>query len=829
MKTQLLIGTILSTVGLSSPALAQDTQPATTAAAAAQDTEQAEDAAPAEIVVTAQKRSERLQDVPVAVSVVSGATLETAARPSLESATQLVPSLNFLKSGTTLNQTIFLRGVGTATFSIAGEPSVSTVVDGVVYARSGEAFSDLVDIEQMEVLRGPQGTLFGKNASAGVINITTRQPAVTPGGSVEASYFSGNEMRLRGFVNAPLSEDLLSRFTAFYGKYDGNIRNVTLNRDVNGYERYGVRGQLLYRPANGLRVLLIGDYYRNDDDCCAEVIGTGTPVIDNTQTPPRATGFATTNPVFGALPTPRGDETREVAQNLVTRTKETGWGLSGQVDVPLGEHTITSITAYRNWDNTEVRDGDFLPRAYVGFPQLHDIGPQQSNTFSQEVRLTSPGRQRLDYVLGAYFSRAEAERSFTRDDIVCTAATGAPTGVLIPCGTASANASTLPSATAVFGSTFTNFALFGQATFNVTDAVRLIGGLRYTHDKLSVFHSRVARNLALNALGQPVAAPGIQPNFDQGVFDRFNQLIASGSTVAAALAAAPLASNGVPFETSTTSDNLSGKAAAQVDLSRDVMAYASYTRGYKGPAYNIFFNLTATGTNVIEPETSNSFEVGLKNTLLGGRLILNLAGFYAKYKNFQANNPDLVAGVVVTRFTNAGEVSTRGVELDLVWRPLDDLSISGGVAYTDAKVDEFRAPPGAAATAIIPAGTPLGFAPKWKGSLNADYRVRTGGPVDVFLGVSGNAQSRQLALFSANPVERQIGTIGGYGLFNASAGIGDPENRYRVTFQVRNIFDTSYAAAIQSGGPGGGYRFQIPRDADRYYGVSARINFGGGR
>ncbi|URD59883.1 TonB-dependent receptor [Sphingomonas sp. KRR8] len=839
MKTKLLVGTILSTVGMAAPALAAQAAPAVQTppsvppadpaapAATASDQQQAPDAntasTPGEIVVTAQKRSERLQDIPVAVSVVSGAALETAARPSIESATQLVPALNFLKSGTTLNQTIFLRGVGTASFSIAGEPSVSTIVDGVVYARSGEAFSDLIDVDQLEVLRGPQGTLFGKNASAGVINIITKQPTARPGGTLEASYFTGgSEMRVRGAINVPLSKDLLTRFTGFYGHYDGNIRNVAHNNDrVNGYKHYGVRGQLLYRPDSGLRVLVIGDYHKNNDDCCAEVIATGTPVVSNGV----ATGFTTTAPIFSMLPTPLGDKTRTINQDLITRTKEKGWGVSGQVDVPVGNDTFTSITAYRKWDNTEIRDGDWLPRAYVGFNQLHDFGPQTSSTLSQEVRLTSPSKQLISYVLGGYYSRAKSERIFTRNDVVCTAATGAPTGVLIPCGGTGANPSTTPSGTADFGSTFRNVAVFGQGVLNASDRFRVVAGLRYTKDRLSVFHKRVSTGLNVNSAGQPTAAPGIQPNFDQGVFDRYNQLIASGSTVAAALAAAPLASNGVPFRTKTSSSNVSGKAALQYDFSRDIMGYVSYTRGYKGPAYNIFYNLTATGTNRIDPETSNSYEVGIKNTFLGGRLVLNLDAFYAKYNNFQANNPDLVAGVVVTRFTNAGTVSTRGVEADLIWRPLDDLTVSGGVAYTDATVDKFNAPPGAASTAIIPPFTPLGYAPKWKGSLTANYHVRTGGPVDVYLGASGNAQSSQLALFAADPVQRQLGTIKSYSIVNASIGVGDAADHYRVTFQVRNLFDTSYAAAITNGGPSGSYRYQIPRDADRYYGVTARMNF----
>ena len=850
-KSTLLLGTILG-LGLTTTAFAQATpDTATQPTDANQPTnatapEEATSQSPGDIVVTAQKRSERLQDVPVAVSVVSGAALSAASRPSIETATQLVPSLNFLKSGTTLNQTIFLRGVGTATFSIAGEPSVSTVVDGVVYARSGEAFTDLVDVDQLEVLRGPQGTLFGKNASAGVINITTKRPTARMGGSIEAGYFDEGEYRLRGTLNIPLSDQLLSRVTTFYGKYDGNIRNISTGEDVNGYKRWGLRGQLLFQPTNSsLRLLLIGDYYKNNDDCCAEVIGTTSPTTAMANGVNTLTGFVATNPVYTVLPTPLGDETRQVAQNLVTRTKERGWGVSVQADLDVGADTLTSITAYRDWNNTEVRDGDFLPRAYVGFPQLHDRGPQQSNTFSQEVRLTSPGQQFFTYVLGAYISRAEAERIFNRQDVVCTAATGAPTGVLIPCGSTNANPSTFPAGTADFGSVFKNAALFGQGVINVSDTFRVVGGLRYTRDKLSVFHSRVSTGLgtANNAntgfVTVPAAAPGIQPNFDQGVFDRTQTLLAAipagltggalQTAVNAAIAQGLLGTNGTPFRARTSSDNLSGKAALQYDLSRDIMAYVSYTRGYKGPAFNVFFNLNATGTNVIEPETVNSYEAGLKNSLLDGRLVVNIAAFSARYKNFQANNPDSVAGVVVTRFTNAGTVSTKGVELDVYFQPVRDLTFSGGVAYTDAQVVESRLPPGAALSQIVPKGTPLGYAPKWKGSLSADYRARDVGPVDLWLGGSVSAQSKQLAQFSPDPVVRQIATIDGYSITNLSAGVGGHDDQWRVTLLVRNLFDTSYAAAIQSGGPAGAYRFQIPRDADRYIGITGRLNFGGGR
>ncbi len=827
MTKTMMLASVAAFALTAAPAWAQ-TAPAPAADAAA-------DSAPAEIIVTAQKRSERLQDVPVAVSVVSGVALESQGKVNLEGAVNLVPSFNFLKSGTTLNQSLFLRGVGTATFSIAGEPSVSTVVDGVVFSRSGEAFSELVDVERLEVLRGPQGTLFGKNASAGVINIISQAPTHDFGGYVEAGYATaGSEYRLRGAVNVPIGEHVRTRLNGFYSNYDGNIFNTAVGKRVNGWEHYGGRLAVDIDAGPDVTIALRADYHKNKDDCCAQIPGTLPLTAAGLVVQPPATG-----PLTGAIllvpfltPNVAGDATRTINQNLVTATEEEGYGFSAQVDAQIGGTgpTVTSITAYRNWKNTEIRDGDWLDRAYIGFNQLHDFGPQIGDTFSQEFRIASTGKQFLTYTVGAFYSRAYSERSFTRSDVVCSSAVTPAPQVLTPCTSVSANPSTTPAGTAVFGSTFKNLAFFGQATLNVAERFRLIGGLRYTADQLDVFHSRVSTGLATPT----TAAPGIQPNFDQGVYDRFNTVfaasIAAGQTPAAALTAAnaqaPLASNGVPFRTKTNNTNWSGKAGAQFDVTRNVMLYGTYARGYKGPAFNIFYNLTATGTNAIAAETSDAYEVGLKNTLFGGKLVLNLAGFYAKYHNFQANNPDLVAGVIVSRFTNAGEVSTKGFEADLIWRPVRDLSVSGGMAYTDAHVVAFNAPAGSTAAQVIQPGTPLAYAPEFKGSLSGDYRWRTGGSIDFTFGAQGNYQSSQLSTFSPDPVVRGLSTIKAYGLLNLSAGITDANDRWRVTFQVRNVFDTSFAAAIANGGPGGAYLYQIPRDADRYFGVTARVKFG---
>ncbi len=801
MKTFLKATTALAFIATALPAWAQE--------AAAED----DNTAPAEIVVTAQKRSERLQDVPVAVSVISGAAIANQGGINLENAQYLVPALNFRKSGAAINQSLFLRGVGTSTFSIAGEPSVSTVVDGVVYSRAGEAFSDLVDIERIEVLRGPQGTLFGKNASAGVVNIITKKPTDTLEGSLEASYFDKSEYRGRAMINLPIGTGTALRVNGFYGKYDGNIFNEALNTKVNGYERYGIRAALVAEVSPDVTFTLIGDWRKAKDDCCAEVIG-GVPInADGT------TNTTNLNYISSALPSILGDKTRRIRQNLLTQSQQTSWGLSFQMDATLGNQTVTSITAYRKFNEREIRDGDFISLPFVdvnstagrfNLQDSRDDGPQTGNTFSQEIRLTSPGKQFFDYVVGAYYSRAESRRTFTRTVRRCDISPRPAT--LTSCAAVGAPATIVQSGTANFGSVFKNLAFFAQGTINVSDAFRVIAGIRYTSDQLDVDHIRVATP---NVAG----IPGVNTNFDSGVFN--NGTVVNGAFVAGV-------TNGIPFRNKTTNDNWSGKAGIQYDVSDDIMAYATFARGYKGPAFNTFFNqTTASGGFPIAPETADSYEVGLKNSLFGGTLVLNLAAYYAKYKNFQANNPDVVAGVVTTRFANAGVISTRGAELDLLWRPANDLTISGGLAYTDAKVDAFRLPAGGNAGDLVPNGTSLAYAPKWKGSLGADYRLRTGNSLDFTFGAQGSIQSKQLSLFVGNAAQRAAGTIGGYGLLDLTAGVVSSDDKYRLLFQVKNAFDTSFASAISNGGVAGTYRYQIPREADRYFGVTARVNFGG--
>lgn len=775
-------------------------------AGAPQDAPQVDDEprAPGDVIVTAQRRSERLQDVPVAVSVVSGESILNTGAVNIENIANAIPTLNVRQSGTSLNQALYLRGIGTFGTPIAFEPSVSAVLDGVVLSRSGEAFTDLFDIERVEVLRGPQGTLFGKNASAGVINIVTKAPTDRFEGYVNADWFFGNgdEQRIQGVINVPLGERVRARVAGFAGRYDGNIINDTYNRRVNGYRHYGFRGVVEIDASEALKLTLRGDWRQARDNCCAEVIGSPARNADNTPFQ------AFLDRAALALPPVRGADTRRVRQNLITRTEEENWGLSLQGDLDIGDHVLTSITSYRKWDNREIRDGDFLDRIYVGIAQSHDDGPQRSDTFTQEVRLTSPGGGTFEYVVGGFYSRADSRRVFTRSNIACSSSTLPPIGAgLTPCSTApGVSTITFPVGIADYGSVQTNYAAFGQGTLRVTDSFRLIAGLRFTRDVVTGDFIRTT----------PV--PGASnPPFDAGVF---NNGLGGGVP------------NGVPFRQRATASNLSGRAGFQFDLSPDSMFYGTYARGYKGPALNFFFNLNPNGTPIIDAELADSFEAGLKNSFLDGRVVLNIAAYYAKYRNFQANNPDFVLGQRVTRFTNAGDVSTRGIEIDLSARPIPDLNITGGLAYTDARVDDFRLPPGANPIDRVPNGTQLAYAPTWKGAFSFDYRVRTDGFVDVIFGSQASIQSSQISNFVGNNLIRANSTIPAYGLVDLWAALTPPDDRWQLRFQVRNVFDEAFAGQIQDGGPlsagntgSSSYRYIIPREADRYFGVTARVNF----
>lgn len=729
------------------------------------------------VIVTANRVSQNIQDVPIAITAVSGDRLVAAGTTSLENLGDIVPSVTFRKGTTNANSSIFMRGVGTITFSVAAEPSVSTVVDGIVLSRSGQAFSDLADIQRIEVLRGPQGTLFGKNASAGLVSIVSKGGADELEGEVRAEFFEGSEVRLRGTVAGPLSETLSGRITAFAGSYDGNITNVFQGRNelVNGYERSGLRG-ILDWDAGATQVRFIADVFRADDDCCAEVTGVSRGAAIDSEL-----GF----------PVALGENQRRVNHNLVTRSIDEQRSFTVSTETELsGGYSLNVIAGLRNWQNEEIREGDFVPRALVGVSELHDRGYVETSQRSVEVRLASDQDRAFSFQVGAFYWFSNNIQDFTRRTIACTASPfPATAGGAVPCDTGSTTTTTYPTATSRSDVDSTNMAVFGQANWQITEQLSITGGLRLTQDELEYVHVRAPGVNA--ATGLPATAGGISGNPAGGT-------LASGG-------------NGTNRSAgSSENTNVSGRLSVQYEPTDDLMVYGSYTRGYKGPAFNVFFNHTAPTNSIpIDEEISDSYEIGFKAQFFDRRLTVNGAIFDVTYDGFQANNFVLLNGAIVSNLTNAGTVGSDGYELDVVLVPNTDLTLRASVAYADARVERFNPNPLTNAPDARN-GTKLPLAPELSYNISADWDREIGGGLRLWLSGAYTYTDDQFSdLGQAGPIES-------YGILNGSIGLGSADDRYRLTLIGRNLTDESYILLNTSAGQ----RLHIPRDADRYFGIS---------
>lgn len=709
------------------------------------------------VIVSATRRPEPLQKVPVAVTVVDGDQASFQHLDNINAIATAVPSLNFRDGSSNKDQGLFIRGVGTVTTSPGAEPSVSTVVDGVVLVRPGQATFDLVDVDHIEVLRGPQGTLFGKNASAGVVNVVTKNPTADFEASGNLAYYERNELRASARVSGALVPGKINALASvLVGNFDGNVTNVYNDHTINGYRKYCGRVKLEFTPDETLRILLAADYlYTNS---------TGTAVFDNTNIHYPG-GVVTKNPSYVALiaPVVASDDNRRINSDQLTYVIDNNAGISAQIDWSVGDYTLTSVSAYRKWHNHQVGDND-LTSAVAYIKQIVDRGWLDFDQYSEEFRVASPKGGLIEYVAGAYYLHAVDSETYARQD---TAA-----------GTGKVN-----TGIAHYGTKNDNYSLFAEVTVNLDPSLRAIAGIRLIGDDLSYHHQR-----------QSTAAD-------------------SGINASSAY-----------HQDETLQYGYASRFGLQYDIGRDISTYVTYARGYKGPSYNVFFNmLPATQGKVLNPETSDSFELGLKSKLFDNRLQVNIAAFHTEFHDFQANFPNLVNGTVVTNLVNAGTVLSLGVEADFSASPFDRLTLSGGLAYTDATVEQ---------TNIVGRnwqikGQPLPFTPTWKFSLRADYRYPLSNSFDLDFGTDTRWQSKVQYDLSESPdtIEKS------FGIWNADISLENHVSDWSVSFSVKNLLNHHYASYLQStgataaSGTAGYVTRWVPRDDSRYVGINLRKEF----
>jgi iron complex outermembrane receptor protein len=727
----------------------------------------AEQSDPNEIVVTARFRSESLQDVPIAITALKGDALTAKNLNNLQDIAAIVPTVDFRAGASNKDRTVFIRGVGTITTSPGVEPSVSTVVDGVVLTRPGQSTLDLVDIDHIEVLRGPQGTLFGKNASAGVINIVSKTPTNDFHLSAQASYFEGDEYRFRAGASGAIVEDkLLFSVTGLIAGYDGNVRNLVTGNDVNGYQRRGGRAKLVAKPSDTVTLTFNADYLWSKED-----VPTG--VLASTNRVAYPTGAVTTSPTLAAILAAEGVtpslNNKTIASNFDSDVRDKNYGGSIQADFEIGDATLTSITAYREWKNKQHQDWDSVslltaPGTTGTLTQGEDHGSVDSSQISQELRFTSAKGGFIDYVVGLYFLKAKTDEVYRRDITrLISGATVNNYGL------------------ARYGVESDNFAAYGEANVNFTPSFRGIVGGRVIQDELQFYHNRVSDAPA-------AGVPGI---------------------------AASTSSTG-----STSKTDYTARLGLQYDLSSDAQVYATWSRGYKGQAYNVFFNMTQAATEPLDPETSNSYEIGFKGSALDNRLQASIAAYITKFHGYQTNFQDSFQGALVTRLTNAGDVSSRGVEGDFNFRPVDPLNIGFNIAYTDAKIDSFNCPANATCTDFD--GQPLPYAPKWKLHGDVTYTIPLSDTLGVELNTDYSYRSKTQYSITQTPDTIQPG----YGIWNASiALLGDKDgHRWSLRGIVKNIANQHYSTFLAYGAVAGLSRF-VPRDNDRYFGLTGSIDF----
>lgn len=536
---------------------------------------------------------------------------------------------------------------------------------------------------------------------------------------------------------------------------------------------------------DNVELLFIAEDYSADDNCCADL--EGLPSGRNPASPavPNSVGI-----VNGVADIDLNQ--RLVDHDLTTETKDDHQAFSVQVEAGLGEYTLTSITAIRDWDNTEIREGDFTSNAgdvalpvdfSTTFFQLHDIGIQSWEQFSQELRIASPADQPITWQAGLFYWNIESDRSFRRDASCQVHPNNDPILAANPGLTCLAN--DIVAATAVFDTEFENMSIFGQGTAALTDNIDLIFGLRWTDDEVSFNHRRINDD--------PFGRRGV------GVRG---------------------AGNNTDFSNTTDESNVSGKLGFQWDVSDTGLLYATFSQGYKGPAFNTFYNMGQNDTLPIGDETSDSFELGYKLTT--GNLFANFAIFKTDIEDFQANNFDDSTGVTITRLTNAGDVSTQGIELDFVWQPTENFQLSGGFASIDAEIDRFNCPRGVAPGACTSrSGLDVPFSPDLKYSLNANYVIPLTNMDVILNGSFVHTDDQVSTLPGNNGSENPAALLPSYDIFNASVALSFQDDKYRLTFIGKNLGDESYVTTFS----GDNFRYQIPRDAERYFGASFRAHF----
>jgi iron complex outermembrane receptor protein len=725
------------------------------------------------ITVVARKRDEDVQTVPIPVTVI---TPQEISRQNLMNFTNFqtkFPSFSvYLTNPKQLN--LGVRGIGNNGFNTDGiDGSVGIFVDGVYTGRQGMVSSDFNDIAQVELLRGPQGTLFGKNTTAGAVIINSQKPSFTPEAFIEGTYGSENLRQIKVNVSGPLIKDLLAvRISGFYSEKDGNYPNVYLGNLQNGRQGDGVRVQLLATPTSNLTIRLIGSHGDQDFPTIAPVtLSVYNPAA--LQARMAAAGYT----LFVGNAQNRSlsiDSAQNATTHFNSGSAQIDWGLG-----TLGD--ITSITAYQRWTCFTNNDND-----YTQLDALHDYGScNTEHQFSQEVRWATPRGKPLEAVFGTFFSRqtlnVDSRVQFgSQYNIWATN----PSATLFPAvgGKTWAQGGWVDKVT---GAGFRSHAIFKTDT----DAV-------FAN---ATWHPDAARRLAIDA--------GLRQTWEFRTMS-YNGVVASnpGNLSQAQLnALSPAGANAQLGQANdhVTDASLSGQASISYRVTPSIMLYASFARGYKSKGFNLLpYNATNPDPGIaqaialgaaqhIKGEQADNIEAGIKSEWFDRHLLLNLTAFHTYVKNYQANEAIGVGNTATKFLANVGALLSEGVELEGEAWLFDGLHLKGVAAYDHAVYASFHnsvCPGEFTALSCDLTGRQVAWAPEWTTDLTVDYTKQVARDVSGYALVDVNWRSHQNTTITLDPQAE----IGGYSLTSLRVGALLLHRKLDVQFWVENLFDKTY-------------------------------------
>ena len=755
------------------------------------------------IIVTARRRQEAAQAVPLAISVIKADSIESTGNFNIVKLQQLAPTLQVYTSNPR-NTSVNIRGLG-APFGLTSdgfEQGVGIYVDDVYNSRVAAATFDFLDVAQVEVLRGPQGTLYGKNTTAGAINITTNQPTFTYEGRAEFSVGNLGLKQGKAAVSGPLSDTVAVRLAGAVTSRRGTLYNVTTKQWINGQDNIGLRGQVLFQPTSDLSFTLSGDYSVQDPECCGTVfvrLGNTQRALNRQYLARVAAHNAVPGATFYQVPSTNPyDRLTDLDSNLNAGNKIGGASLRAKWN--LGAGTLTSITAWRFWDWKPENDRDFTGLSIVAKSQ----NPSQQNQYSQEFRYSYVS-DKVDFVLGAFGFKQRIDTQGTEQQGVDAALWS-----LSP-STSPTNVANIPATLAGLTATnsqylkSTSAALFGQVSWKVTPQLTIQPGLRLNYDKKEGFYQRVVTTGAGTVIAScaPAATTG-------------NAVLTAQCGVYQPQLTSPAASKW----------NFSYDFNVNYKVTRDILAYVTAAKSFKTLGINQnglpldANNQPDLSTSTVLPESVWHFEAGLKTQFLNRRATFNLTAYRTEIKNFQATVNGGQFGTVRGYLANAEKVVSQGIEADFKIVASDRLTAYANGAYTDAKYKKFTnapCPPELSggtfyAVGVTPdlslAGIPGSPSPracdisgqalpgvsKWAFSYGAEYNIPAkllAKDGQVYVGVDGSFRSS----WNSNASPSRYTVVDAYALTNFRAGFR--AEGFDIYGWVRNAFDVNYMELLQ--------------------------------